>query len=45
MTVDELLDRMTAAEFVEWNAHLSLTEEEIEWAQTEAEIQARARGQ
>lgn len=45
MTVGHLLDTMSASEFVEWNAHLSLTQDEIEWAQTEAEIQARARGQ
>ncbi len=38
MTVAELLDRMTSAEWVEWYAHDLLGSEEAEFSRLEAEL-------
>ncbi len=40
MTVAELLDRMTSAEWVEWYAHDLLRSEEAEFARLEAKMRA-----
>ncbi len=40
MTVAELLDRMTSAEWVEWYAHDLLAADDAEFARLEAELKA-----
>lgn len=44
MTVEELSERISAAELIEWMAHDELTMAEREAARAKARLQAKARG-